>query len=164
MNWNYMKSTVSVVAALLLFVIAPAAQGLPNFSGTWKMDPAKSDFGPMPAPESIVMVIDHAEPSLKVAATQKGPMGDASNNSIYTTDGKENLNKARGPAGEQDVKSTTKWAGSTLQTKRTLEAQGMSIDIDETMELAADGKTLTMTRQINTPQGSFTSKAVFTKQ
>ena len=31
----------------------------------------------------------------------------ASNDSTYTTDGKDNVNKMRSPAGDQDVKSTT---------------------------------------------------------
>ena len=91
-------------------------------------------------------------------------MGDASNESLYTTDGKENLNKMRGPAGEQESKSTTRWNGKTLETKRTIEAQGMSIGIDDAWELSADGKILTVMRQLKTPQGDFSTKTVFNKQ
>src|SRR3954454_17656125 len=148
-----MKTRVSVAAALLFAISAAAQSALPNFSGTWNLDAAKSDFGMMPPPESIVMVIDHQEPSLKVTATQKGPQGEASNSSTYTTDGKANLNKARGPNGEQDITSNSTWKGQALETRRVLEAQGMSIGIDESMELAAGGKVLTMTRTIKTPQG-----------
>ena len=158
------RLTLALCGAAILFTLSAAAQGTPNFTGTWTLDAARSDFGMMPPPESIVMVIDHKEPSLKVSTTQKGPQGEASNSSSYTTDGMENVNKARGPAGEQDVKSTTKWNAKALETKRALEAQGMTIDIDESMELASDGKVLTMTRVIKTPQGDFTQKAVFTKQ
>ena len=151
-------------AALLALTLTTASQGLPNFSGTWSLDPAKSDFGPMPGPESVVMVIDHKEPVLKVNVTQKSQMGEATNASSYTTDGKDNMNKMRGPAGEQDVKSTTKWQGKMLDTKRTIEAQGMSIDIDETWDLSADGKVLTVTRTLNTPQGAFNTKMVLNKK
>ena len=161
-----MKARVylAACAALLALAISTAAQGLPNFTGTWTLDAAKSDFGPMPPPESVVMVIDHKEPTVKVTTTQKTQMGDSSNDSSYTTDGKENVNKMRGPAGDQDVKSTTKWNGKTLATSRTIEAQGMSIGIDDSWELSPDGKALTVSRQLKTPQGDFSTKLVLNKK
>jgi hypothetical protein len=161
-----MKARVylAACAALLALTISTAAQGLPNFTGTWTLDAAKSDFGPMPPPESVVMVIDHKEPTVKVTTTQKNQMGDSSNDSTYTTDGKENVNKMRGPAGDQDVKSTTKWNGKTLATSRTIEAQGMSIGIDDSWELSPDGKALTVSRQLKTPQGDFSTKLVLNKK
>ena len=161
-----MKARVylAACAALLALAISTAAQGLPNFTGTWTLDAAKSDFGPMPPPESVVMVIDHKEPTVKVTTTQKSQMGESSNDSTYTTDGKENVNKMRGPAGDQDVKSTTKWNGKTLATSRTIDAQGMSIGIDDSWELSPDGKALTVSRQLKTPQGDFSTKLVLTKK
>ena len=161
-----MKARVSLAAcaALLALAISTAAQGLPNFTGTWTLDVAKSDFGPIPGPESVVMVIDHKEPSLKVNTTQKSQMGEATNDSTYTTDGKDNVNKMRTPAGEQDFKSTTKWSGKMLATNRTIEAQGMSIGIDETWDLSPDGKVMTINRTLNTPQGAFNTKMVLNKK
>ena len=91
-------------------------------------------------------------------------MGDATNDSTYTTDGKDNVNKMRSPAGDQDVKSTTKWNGKMLATTRTIEAQGMSIGIDETWDLSADGKVLTINRTLKTPQGDFSTKMVLNKK
>jgi hypothetical protein len=160
-----MKTRLSVIGAILLLAASAVAQSaLPNFSGTWTLDAAKSDFGPIPGPESIVMVIDHKEPALKVTVTQKGPQGEVSNESSYTTDGKDNMNKLRAPAGDQDVTSTTKWNGKTLATTRTIDAQGMSIGIDDAWELSADGKAMTINRQLKTPQGDFSTKMVFNKQ
>lgn len=159
-----MKTGLSVIGAMLLVVSAAAQSALPNFSGTWNLDAAKSDFGMMPAPESIVMVIDHKEPTVKVTTTQKSQMGDSSNDSTYTTDGKDNVNRLRSPAGDQDVKSTTKWNRKTLTTSRTIEAQGMSIGIDDAWELSADGKAMTINRQLKTPQGDFSTRIVFNKQ
>ena len=159
-----MNTRVSLAAAAVLLTVSLSAQGLPNFTGTWTLDAAKSDFGPIPPPESIVMVIDHKEPTLKVNVTQKTPMGEAANDSTYTTDGKDNINKMRSPAGEQDVKSTTKWNGKTLTTSRTIEAQGMSIGIEETWDLSADGKVLTINRMLKTPQGDFDTKITLNKK
>ena len=160
-----MKRRLSVAAAAVVFLaLSAAAQSVPNFTGTWTLDAAKSDFGPMPPPDSLVMVIDHKEPALKVTTTQKSQMGDSSNDSTYTTDGKENVNKMRGPAGDQDVKSTTKWSGTTLTTSRTIEAQGMSIGIDDSWDLSADGKVLTVNRQLKTPQGDLNMKLALNKK
>jgi len=159
-----MKIRLSLATATVLLAASVYAQGLPNYTGTWTFDAAKSDFGPIPPPESIVMVIDHKEPTLKVNVTQKTPMGEAANDSTYTTDGKDNINKMRSPAGEQDVKSTTKWNGKTLTTSRTIEAQGMTIGIDETWDLSADGKVLTINRMLKTPQGDFNTKITMNKK
>src|SRR5262245_17947662 len=159
-----MKTRLSLATAALLVTVSLSAQGLPNFTGTWSLDAAKSDFGPIPPPESIVMVIDHKEPTLKVSATQKTPMGEASNDSTYTTDGKDNINKMRSPVGEQDVKSTTKWNGKVLATSRTIDAQGMTVGIEETWDLSADGKVLTINRTLKTPQGDFNTKITMNKK
>jgi len=159
-----MKIRLSLATAIVLLAVSVYAQGLPNFTGTWTFDAAKSDFGPIPPPESIVMVIDHKEPTLKVNVMQKTPMGEATNDSTYTTDGKDNINKMRSPAGEQDVKSTTKWNGRTLTTSRTIEAQGMTIGIEETWDLSADTKVLTINRMLKTPQGDFNTKITLNKK
>jgi hypothetical protein len=63
---------------ITLFAIAAAASmaiaaDKPDFSGTWKMDPDKSTFGPLPPPTSITSKIDHKDPDITVATTQVGP-------------------------------------------------------------------------------------------
>jgi hypothetical protein len=158
------RSCLAAAAVLMALTFSTAAQGLPNFTGTWTLDAAKSDFGPMPPPDAVVMVVDHKDPALKVSITQKSQMGEATSNSTYTTDGKENTNKMRAPAGEQDVKSTTKWTGKMLATSRTIEAQGMSIGIDETWDLSADGKVLMINRTLKTPQGDFSTRMAMNKK
>ena len=71
-----MKTRLSIVGAIVLLAVTAAAQSaVPNFSGTWTLDAAKSDFGPIPGPESIVMVIDHKEPSLKGDRHAEGAPG-----------------------------------------------------------------------------------------
>jgi len=159
-----MRGSLAACGAALLLALPIAAQGLPNFSGTWTLDAAKSDFGKLPPPESIVLVIDHQDPRLTVSTTQKGPNGEASNTDAYTTDGKPNVNKARGPAGEPDITSTTTWNGNVLVTKRVIAGQVINIGTDDTMELGADGRTLMMTRTLKTPQGDFRAKVVFKKK
>jgi hypothetical protein len=160
-----MKNPLFAAALVLLFTASAAAQDVkPDFSGKWNLDVAKSDFGPAPPPESIVMVIEHKEPNVKVSITQTGQQGVMSNVRNLTTDGKENTNLMRTMGGEQDVKSTTKWDGKKLATVLKIDAQGATVEIQDAWELAADGKVLTVSRVFKTPQGDFNTKAVFNKQ
>jgi hypothetical protein len=153
----------SVVAALVS--PAPMVQSAkPDFSGTWTMDATKSDFGQMPAPQSILLVVEHKDPTLKVTVTQKSSEGEFTNIRNLTTDGTENKNTVKTMDGDQPITSTTKWNGSILATSAALSIQGMSISMSETWELSADGKSLTTSREFTTDQGSFGQKVVFTKQ
>lgn len=159
---NRTLSTASVI--LLLAVPAVAQNATPNFSGTWNLDVAKSDFGPAPPPDAVVMVVAHKEPNIKVTTTQKSAQGDTTNDSTLTTDGKENVNKLRAAGGEQDVRSTTKWNGKKLTIARTLEIQGMTINMNDAWELSDDGKVMTIVRTIGTPQGDFATKMILNKK
>jgi hypothetical protein len=160
-----MKKAIFALSAIVLAAAVVAAQDAkPDFSGTWTLDLAKSDFGPMPPPDSLVSVIEHKEPNFKITTTQKGQQGELTNVRALTTDGKEAVNKLQTMGGEQDVKSITKWNGRLLTTSFSLDAQGAMIDITDTFALSDDGKLLTVTRSLKTPQGDFTSTMVFTKK
>jgi hypothetical protein len=150
---------------MLLPAVSTNAQGAkPDFSGTWNLDVAKSDFAGAPAPDSLIYVIEHKDPNLKITSTQKSPQGELTNTRTLTTDGKESVNKMRTMAGEQDVKSTTTWNGNKLANAFKLDIQGSAIDINETWELSDGGKVLSVARDINTPQGPFHQVYVFNKQ
>jgi len=159
-----MRITSVIAFALLVGIPASAQDARPDLSGTWNIDLVKSDFGPMPPPESIVQVIVHKDPALRVSSTVKNQTGTISNERNLTTDGKENTYTLKNPAGEQAVKSTSTWSGAKLLTTMKVDAQGVTIDINDAWELSADGKVLTMTRDIKTAQGNFTQKSVYNKQ
>jgi hypothetical protein len=158
-------------AAFALFLVLPvvaaarAQDATPNFTGKWSIDIAKSDFGPMPPPESVTHVIDHKEPNIKIVTTQKGPQGESTNERLLTTDGKENVNRVRmGGPEPMDVKSTTKWAGKTLGTAFTIDIQGNAFDVSDSWKLSDDGKVLTIVREFKSSQGEFAATTVFNKQ
>jgi hypothetical protein len=56
---------LNALLACLLFASSAAAAEQPNFSGDWKMNAAKSTFGPLP-PTSMSRKITHVEPSLTI--------------------------------------------------------------------------------------------------
>jgi hypothetical protein len=149
-----------VLALLVLSAGSLLAQSKPNFSGEWKLVPAKSDFGMMPAPTSGVQKITHNDPELKVVATQTSDMGTDTTESSYTTDGKECVNKGR----MGDVKSTLKWDGNALVIESKMDFQGNEIAITNRWTLSEDRKTLTVNMHFASAMGDGDARSVFEKQ
>ena len=147
---------LATIFALTLVVGQPASK--PDFSGEWKMNVAKSDFGPLPPPTLITRSITHAEPALAIAEEQQSAMGDQKTTRKYVTDGTETTFDVNGAT----VKSAAKWADATLNVLSTADAIG--ITLDEMMSLSEDGKTLTSAIQIKSPQGDVTVTIVFERQ
>ena len=145
-------------AAAVLTVPAMAA-GKPDFSGEWKLNVDKSNFGPMPPPTSQTQKIDHKEPVIKITTAQNGMDGEYTMDATYTTDGKESKNNMRGA----DAKSIAKWDGDSLAIDTKLDFQGMEITIKVNMKLSEDGKTINSTSKIMTPQGDFDLASVLEK-
>ena len=152
-----MKTLVCLIAAL---AVTGAAAGKPDFSGDWKLNHAKSVFGPVPAPTSFTRKVTHAEPALTIADDQKGGTGDQSDTRMYTTDGKEIAYQANGA----NVKGAASWEGDALVIKSLVDAGGISISIAEKMTLSDGNKTLTDAVHIATPQGDIDITYAFDKQ
>ena len=119
----------------------------PNFSGDWKLNPSKSDFGPMPAPDKLTMKIEHKDPSLKVESEQVGQQGEMKSTSTYTTDGKDSKNKFR----DNEMVSKVKWDGEALMFDSKLDFQGNEVSLKDNWTVSADGKTLTIKRKFSAP-------------
>lgn len=151
-----------VFASFLLLASAAAhAADHPNFTGEWKMNPAKSNFGPMPAPDLLVRSIDHHDPSLDIKTHQKGARGDVTSELKYSTDGKPATNTVQG----REAKGTARWEGDTLVIESWLEIQNMEIKGKEVWSLSDGGKTLTIHNHTSIPQqGEFDSTLVLDKQ
>lgn len=160
MSYNSVRRTQRWAGFLLLVVGAAAANAKPNFTGEWKLNASKSEFGPMPAPASRVDKIKHADPDLAVSTTASGPQGEATFDLKYTTDGKECTNELRG----NPTKSTAAWDGDALVINTKANFQGNDITLTDKWTLSEDGKTLTVARHIKAPQGEFDQKTVLEKQ
>jgi hypothetical protein len=133
----------------------------PNFSGDWTLDATKSDFGPMPPPQSMTRKVDHNDPSLTYTEAQTGgPQGDTNRTMKYSTDGKETTNDMMGTP----MKATAKWDGDALVMNGKLDMQGNEITLTDKWTLSADGKVLTDTLHIGTAQGEFDITYVMNKK
>jgi len=136
------------------------AQAKPNFSGSWKLNTSKSEFGPMPAPDSRTDTIAHADPDIKDSVTQSGQMGELTAEMKYSTDGKETTNTMRG----NEIKSTAKWDGDELVVASKTSFNGADVTLNDRWSLSPDGKTLTIARHAISPMGEADQKIVLEKQ
>ena len=147
--------------ALLLTALTLTANAKPNLTGTWKLDPAKSEFGPMPGPSSMTRVIDHNDPAMAVKTTQAGQRGEFTTELKYTTDGKESVNTTR--MGE--VKSMVAWDGDTLVVKYKLNTPNAGeLNFEERWEVEGGGKSMTVKTKVTGAGEPMNRKMVFTKE
>jgi len=156
-----MKSLLKAVLIIAALASIALAADKPNFSGDWKLNAAKSDFGPIPAPTTYNRKVTHAEPSITIEDTQTGSaLGDQHDKRTYMTDGTEISYQANGA----DVKGGMTWDGDTLLINSKASIQGMDIIIKDKVTLGEGGKTLTDAVHIETGQGDLDLTLVFDKQ
>jgi hypothetical protein len=155
-----LKNVLGFVFAfgVTLTVAIVGAQSKPNFSGDWKMNIVKSDFGAAPAPDSMTRKIVHAEPALTIDEDQASPLGPQRTTRTYVTDGTESTFNV----GGADVRTSAKWDGDVLVAVTTVDVAGLVYN--DRMTLSADGKTLTSLVTLTTPQGPIDITVVFEKQ
>ncbi len=151
----------SILAGFVLLSLAAfSAHAKPNFTGDWKLNITKSDFGQFPAPSSMSQKASHEDPSLKVATKMAMDNGDFDFESTYSTDGKETTNTF----GPNAMKSVAKWEGDILSIQTKGQFGDNELTILDKWEVSADGKTLTMHRQFTSSQGELVQKLVLEKQ
>jgi hypothetical protein len=153
-----MKPIVSAFLLVAALAGTAAAAEKPNFSGEWKMNAAKTNFGPLPPPTSIVRKVTHTEPSLIIVEEQQGDLGTQNTTRKYTTDGKETSFEANGA----EVKGSAVWDGNVIVVTSSVDAVGLKF-IDR-MTLSDDGRTLTSVVHVASPQGELDITIVFDKQ
>lgn len=71
LDFGYPMRFRSFVFVVLLSALAFAADP-PNFSGIWKIDPQKSDWGPQPTPAQVEYVIRHVGATISFNYTMDG--------------------------------------------------------------------------------------------
>jgi hypothetical protein len=153
-----MKKCFIAVAAFAMTLLALPSQAATNFSGDWKLNLAKTDYGPIQqfAPEFMLRSIKHEDPALHISTHQKGAQGETTTELTYTTDGK--------PAENKGSKGTAKWEGDKLVVDSIRDMQGAELKSHDVWALSADGKTLTVNSHLTAPQGEFDIVFVFDKQ
>jgi len=176
-----MKRILFLTAAFCLLAISAFAQNKANFSGTWELDTINSKLDERMRVESMTMKVDQTEKDITVGTFTKralSPDGGAGMNRgdgttptalTYSLLGKETKAEVGGgaTAGTATLKAALGADGKlNLSSVRDVNAQtgAMKITVRETWELADGGKTLKVSRTMETPRGTQNSEMVFTKK
>lgn len=151
--------------ALCTAVIALApgtlvAQTVPNLSGTWILQVAESDFGPLPAPERRTDIITHEEPRLVVRRMTMAQGQEASLELRYAVNGEPHENDAGGAV----VVSRLRWDGSVLVMTSTVSSPQGEVVLTDRYSLSPDGQTLTQARTLQVQGQEFAQRMVLKKQ
>jgi hypothetical protein len=128
----------------------------PDLTGTWKLDAAKSDFGPFPGPGSMTDHIDQQKSEIIVNRDRAGEPVVIH----LPLDGSERTNELRGNA----MKTTAHWDGGTLVIDYRGQQRGRPAQSEERWTVAPDGKTMKVIRQLSGPQGKMEQTLLMVRQ
>jgi hypothetical protein len=147
--------------ALSVFAVgqgqAPVQTAKPNFSGRWRMVKDKSDFGGFKAPDIVVRVVEHRDPTLNVHTVQTTAGKTTTVDVGYFTDGAQTTNSMSG----RDAVSKAFWDGPALMIRTTTkDSKGEDEVVLDRWELSEDHQTLTISSHVTTPNGQVDMKLV----
>jgi hypothetical protein len=145
------KASLGVCCCLLLaLTLLAQPTPTPNFSGYWKLDAEKSDFGGAPVPGSARYVIRHIGAKLTFDYTQESKTSRVE----ITTDGQERMTDSN---ADTELWTRAFWEGPVLvfeARQRPRPAHDApAIKWTSRWKLSPDSQTLTIERQITGPQG-----------
>ena len=153
---------VFIIFIILAFSGSAFAQAKPDFSGTWTLDMAKSDLGQgkpstQAATRTVTVVIKQTPAVLAI----ERKAGEQVETATLKLDGSESVNKS--PSG-QDIKSTSRWVGSTLVTKSMMSTGEGTAEMSDVRSLSADGKVMMLDVTRKTPRGDVKQKLIYNRQ
>lgn len=161
------------LACMMVVMLGPAAGlagSLPNFSGSWEFDRARSTvpskLGSLFLQADMTLIIDHQPPVLRIERRARVHGMERSQILTYYTDGRETSNLT--PRGDV-ILSKARWEHSALviDLRGTLERDGkrQSMEGQDIMRLSDDGRTLVLegTRRRN-EEALQNARLVFTKK
>lgn len=183
-----MKKQFFLAAVVCLSAIAAFGQArTADHSGTWVLDVSRSKLDERARIESMTMTVSQTDKELKVTTETKrqappadGPQGgrgggmggrgfgggDGTN--TYSLDGKETVIQRETRMGTVPVKQSALLDAGRVRISSSSTFNGpmgeVTMTTKETWSLSADGKTLTVEREMTNPRGTSTSTMVFVKK
>ncbi|MFQ5741897.1 MAG: hypothetical protein ACE5JX_23120 [Acidobacteriota bacterium] len=173
--YRILRRTLSPVVAsavVLLFTLPLAAGDHPDFSGTWRMNPDKSDAPPRMGGRGgnrgegeqsgeISLIVSQVGETLNVV--RKGGAGGRAEMALRPGAGAQEVSTPRG-----QVTVEAHWDGHILVVKQTRKLQTrrgeMKIEQEQKWELSEDGNTLTQRVKIKSRRGDSHFNLIFDKQ
>jgi hypothetical protein len=189
-----MKKITLLVMLTALFALSAFAQSKPNFVGEWSLDKDKSKLDERMSRgiESQTLTVTQTETELTTKTETKraprpeggggqggqggqgggmrggGGFGGGDSSNTYKLDGKETTVEIETPNGKMPIKLKGEIVDGKLklQSSRTFNSPmgEVTMTTKESWELSADGKTLTVKRESESPRGTNSSELVYAKK
>jgi hypothetical protein len=150
-------NTLTKLILFLSMIFAAAvlsAESKPNFTGTWKLNLAKSDMGGAPV-EALTVEVDHHDPVFKYTAKGSASGQAFEETESLTTDGKPG----------QDSKGatvTTRWEGESLVSE-AIGGDGNVMYVTR-LSMSEDGKTVKRVFERKSADDPQTRRETYDKQ
>lgn len=158
---RWTRPLLTVLLSCLFFAAAARADEHPNFSGQWKLNVDKSNFGPVERPDSAAYSIQHSGATLVLDYTVDGQTTHAE----VSSDGVERVTES---TRDSEVWTRVYWAGPVLvfesRDKARPAHESRGLKWTSRWSISEDGKTLAIQKHFTTPQGDFDQKLIFEKQ
>ena len=140
-------SRLAIVAAFAVAALQTLSAQSPDFTGTWVLDVAASDFGMSPPADSAVTVITRADERLVMSSRAYAAMGTHTAVTFdLPTDG--TTHEGAGADGTP-VPASASWSGEALVLTVSGESNVGSMDI--VSHMTVDGDTMRIERTVVIP-------------
>jgi len=143
-----MRGTPVVLITFLFGIGSGFGQSDPNFSGTWKLNAARSELRDQPAPTEPILNVEQSVSKLTVTGS--------SQTLVYPLDGRAE----KRTAGDSNTNTVTKWEGSALLVN-TLVGGPQNYTVMERWTRSRSGNTLTIRRTVVRMGGETESLLVY---
>ncbi|HZU24461.1 MAG TPA: hypothetical protein VFA04_03010 [Bryobacteraceae bacterium] len=128
----------------------------PNFTGEWKLNPARSGRNNLPEPAAASLTIEHHGNTIKCSTGSDHAAAPAAAFS-FTTDRKE----SRYRIGESSRSTIVKWEGDVLIINTIVNGRGPSYTVMDRWKLSRDGRTLKIERTVESVNGEAEGNLVY---
>lgn len=156
-----MTQATRILIGTLTFAFGIALAARPDFSGEWKLNTSKSDFGPAPAPSSRMDKIVQSGATLKITRTQVTDAGSGTAELNCKTDGTACDITLTGAAVK--FSGAFKWVDDQLTFDAKGTYNGGDLTIHEKWGLSPDGKTITILRHVSVAEGEVDQTLILEK-
>jgi hypothetical protein len=169
--------TIGTVVVLLLAAVVTAAQAQPQFTGTWVLNRAQSQFpahgyhgqgatGQQATPPDVKLTVEQQGNTLKATRTMVRGTRERSMSQTFTTDGSEQTEQLHG--GSSVTKATLGGDRLVINQTHTRPAKDQSqpartFSRESVWTLSPDGRTLTIDTTMHSARGDRTMKTVYNK-
>lgn len=158
---NITRHFLCLTAAILLAAFSASAQHA-DFSGTWKLNPEKSEYPTLTLANLFEkMIIKQTDKQLTVGTLS----GDKERTAVYNLDGTPVKSRVETPPARDRV-SYFKWLGDRSYELNLIDDTGNEVYTTKSViTLSADGKILTMNSDVDYKQyGTHKMKLIIEKQ